>query len=370
MADKKTHQQFIDELLIKNEYYRNGDFTILNTYCGILGKILVKNSYGLCEVSAKTLLLGNKITIGASLDKVSYFKNMCIQKFGITGNDDLSKAEYVNDKTKITVIDEFGEYNIFPSDYLRGSRSMNRLKKERSVEYLLDQDYVFKKIKDLNPELELLPDQKYIGVEYHLYTKDKYGILKSTAGYLLKGRKPCIRSAVDRAAYFIEQAKEVHGDKYDYSLTKFVNHKTPIDIIGPYGLFSTTPFVHLRGHSCMAECHANVRNNPTGWGFSMWKDAAERSKHFDGYKIYFIECWNEEERFFKIGKTYNTLAKRFVGKYNMPYKYSILYTIELDDAKRICELEHEYKNKHKEFKYLPTKKFYGMHECFSKIVYI
>jgi hypothetical protein len=41
---------------------------------------------------------------------------------------------------------------------------------------------------------------------------------------------------------FIKKAKERHGDKYDYSLVKYVNAITKVDIICPkHGVFTTNP---------------------------------------------------------------------------------------------------------------------------------
>lgn len=53
---------------------------------------------------------------------------------------------------------------------------------------------------------------------------------------------------------FIEQAKKIYGNFYDYSETVYVNDKTIIDIICPiHGNFSKTPNTFLHGHDCQ-EC--------------------------------------------------------------------------------------------------------------------
>lgn len=50
---------------------------------------------------------------------------------------------------------------------------------------------------------------------------------------------------------FIKRAKAVHGDKYDYSVTVYVNMQHKVDIICPeHGLFSQLPQPHLRGQGC------------------------------------------------------------------------------------------------------------------------
>ena len=50
---------------------------------------------------------------------------------------------------------------------------------------------------------------------------------------------------------FIRKAKEVHGDKYDYSKVEYINAKTKVLIICPvHGEFWQSPDSHLRGHKC------------------------------------------------------------------------------------------------------------------------
>ena len=50
---------------------------------------------------------------------------------------------------------------------------------------------------------------------------------------------------------FIEKAKKVHGDKYDYSKVEYVNSHSKVCIICPkHGEFWQNPNGHLRGHGC------------------------------------------------------------------------------------------------------------------------
>ena len=50
---------------------------------------------------------------------------------------------------------------------------------------------------------------------------------------------------------FIKKAKEVHGDKYDYTKVEYVNNKVNICIICPeHGEFWQRPIDHLNGYGC------------------------------------------------------------------------------------------------------------------------
>jgi len=47
---------------------------------------------------------------------------------------------------------------------------------------------------------------------------------------------------------FIERARKVHGDKYDYSLVNYLHINKKIKIICPtHGIFEQTPSHHLAG---------------------------------------------------------------------------------------------------------------------------
>ena len=53
---------------------------------------------------------------------------------------------------------------------------------------------------------------------------------------------------------FIKRAKEIHGERYDYSLVNYINAKTRIEIICPvHGKFTQIPYNHLSGKGCK-EC--------------------------------------------------------------------------------------------------------------------
>jgi len=60
---------------------------------------------------------------------------------------------------------------------------------------------------------------------------------------------------------FIEEAVQVHGDKYDYSLVNYINNHTNVTIICPtHGNIEQNPNTHLRGHGC-SKCFGNTKGN-------------------------------------------------------------------------------------------------------------
>lgn len=50
---------------------------------------------------------------------------------------------------------------------------------------------------------------------------------------------------------FINKAKEIHGDKYDYSKVVYVTCNIKVEIICPiHGSFFKTPYNHISGKGC------------------------------------------------------------------------------------------------------------------------
>ncbi len=59
---------------------------------------------------------------------------------------------------------------------------------------------------------------------------------------------------------FIEKAKAVHGDRYDYSLVEYLNNKTAVTInCRDHGSFSQRPDKHLAPQGC-PDCGGNKQH--------------------------------------------------------------------------------------------------------------
>lgn len=56
----------------------------------------------------------------------------------------------------------------------------------------------------------------------------------------------------DKTLYFIERAKEIHGDKFSYEKVIYMNNKAKIKIIcKKHGVFEQRPNNHLQGKGCL-----------------------------------------------------------------------------------------------------------------------
>lgn len=62
---------------------------------------------------------------------------------------------------------------------------------------------------------------------------------------------------------FVEEARKIHGDRYDYSLVDYINSYTEVKIIcRKHGVFLQRPDVHLRGCGCPF-CNQSTLENQT-----------------------------------------------------------------------------------------------------------
>lgn len=81
----------------------------------------------------------------------------------------------------------------------------------------------------------------------------KHGIFSQIASSHLSGRgcSKCVGGVSKTFVEFINDAKLIHGNKYDYSLVKYFNSYTNVDIICPkHGIFKQKPTKHLCGQGC------------------------------------------------------------------------------------------------------------------------
>lgn len=181
--------------------------------------------------------------------------------------------------------------------------------------------------------------------------------------HLLKGSIPSIRTAVDKNLAFKIKANKVHNNVYDYTKSVYVINEILTTITCyKHGDFLQMPFNHVRGQGCPT-CGAEK----AGWSYSAWKEVGEASPFFDSFKLYMIEIWNEEEKFYKVGKTFVSMGRRFRGgnTTTLPYNYKVLEIIE-GSAFYISKLEKKLHNRYKHDRYIPQITFGGMTECFNE----
>ena len=184
----------------------------------------------------------------------------------------------------------------------------------------------------------------------------------------IKQRNNSIKYTTEK---FIEKANKVHSNKYNYNEVDYKSSEIKIKILcNLHGIFEQFPKKHLYGDGCPLCGNITISKkaseNPTGWANSNWIESSKKSKYFDSFKVYIIKCFNDEEEFYKIGKTFQLIKRRFHAKKEMPYNYEVIKLI-IGEAIEITDLEAQLKRVNKKHSYLPKIKFHGMYECFSSI---
>lgn len=161
---------------------------------------------------------------------------------------------------------------------------------------------------------------------------------------------------------FISEARKLHGDRYDYSKVEYKNNGTPVTIICPdHGEFQQKPWVHLMGCGCQKCCKNGVKLTTEEWvekargvhgdkyDYSKvdYKNAhskviitcpehgdfeQEPSSHLCGkgcpkcgrggreYKPY--GYWNDKERCFEEGRKYQSL-REFSVRNSAAYRFAV-----------------------------------------------
>lgn len=84
----------------------------------------------------------------------------------------------------------------------------------------------------------------------------------SGSGCPICGLKSRVRKRTDTIDQFIEKARKIHGDKYDYSKVEYVNNRTKVCIICPiHGEFWQTPDKHINRKQGCPKCARNCKDN-------------------------------------------------------------------------------------------------------------
>lgn len=224
---------------------------------------------------------------------------------------------------------------------------------------------VVNRVKELLPSIEIISEYK--GRFKRIIVKDELGILYSVfPDKLFAGKKPSLATAINKTDGFIKKARNIHGDKYDYSKSIYVHDHTKLKITCPlHGDFEQLPTNHLAGQGCYYCGRESMKLNRAQNGFSRTQWINHCNETDKKPKLYIIKCYNDEEQFIKIGITTYNFKDRFAG-INMPYNYYVIKELE-GTAEDIYLIEKELHKLLKSKRYIPHIKFCGYTECFKFI---
>ena len=288
-----------------------------------------------------------------------------------------SKSAYINAKTKLIISCPLhGDFEQQPTNHKsgQGCPKCGREKCDKNRKVWTEESFrlkvseiqpalIFNKTVYASPKTKVLYDCPIHG-EKSTYP---YNLLKGCGCRNCSLQKPNINKDT-----WLSRFKDCGCENISYTrVAESFNAEEKITLIcSVHGEFTQTPKDHLK--SCCTKCgreksHSHSRENPTGWSYSNWQKAGNRSKNFDSFKVYIIKCWNEEEEFYKIGKTFKTIEKRFEYN-NIPYEYEVVKLFVLESAKKASSLEKQLQKENKQYTYSPIKKFDGVFECFTQVI--
>lgn len=194
-----------------------------------------------------------------------------------------------------------------------------------------------------------------------------HGMFQITPAHHTRRGQGCPKCGLNRRAslrtstidQFIEKAKKVHGETYNYSKSVYKNSKIPLIIIcKKHGEFLMAANSHIDNGS---GCPACARENSYLF---------KKTKYIDFCKkkgvnpiIYLVKLFNDNEVFLKIGFTLEKLESRF-RQTKKQYLFSEIKT-HMNNPEVIWDLEVLLHRLCKKFKYQPSLLFGGYTECYK-----
>lgn len=335
---------------------------LINDTPSKIGYVRAKTKYGIVEIQKGRIKPGYFPSIISAVNKTEFFINRANEVHDF--KYDYSESIYKSSQSHISIICPIhGKFEQRAQAHLLGQGC--RLCKEENKR--IPEIAFVDRCRELLPNIKILG--KYTGQKGKILIEDENGFLYNVnPGNLYLGFKPSIQTAVDKNSLYSYNCSKVHGNKYDYSKSEYIDSYKKVTIICPeHGEFSQLALSHLRGIGCPKCGYELVRAGSIdrgGWTISNWIKAGNTSSEFSGFKVYIIKLNDQNEEFIKIGRTFRDISRRFGSSQEMPYSYEVIKIID-GDAFHMFKLEVKLKNMCKEHKYKCLKQFCGMHECFT-----
>lgn len=165
---------------------------------------------------------------------------------------DYSKVVFTRMKDKITIIcPKHGEFEQRAIEHLGGSGCPKCVHQERT---LTKEEFV-KKVNQIHNFKYDYTKSNYVNTETKVcIICPEHGEFWMTPNSHLSKKQGCPYCAGHMRKtneQFIKDAREVHGDKYDYSKVNYINNRTDIIVTCPtHGDFNVKPDNHLAGNGC------------------------------------------------------------------------------------------------------------------------
>ncbi len=274
------------------------------------------------------------------------------------------KVEYKNTKTKVLITClSHGDFWQEAGSHLSGTKCPDCYQESR---FLTQDEFISRSI-----EAHGLGKFDYSEAVY-VSSNDKVKITCNTCADVFYqepdrhmrggGCRKCAGTKKVTQEDYIAQAKEKYGNRFDYSEAVLENKSEKIKIIcGLHGAFYQQAYYHLVSADGCPQC-SRLRQGYTRTNFV---EQCEKNSEGIG-TLYVIECSNELESFYKVGRTSNTVKGRYPSNYHMPYDYKEVHLVQ-NSPEYIYGLENELHRLLAEHSYQPLIGFSGQTECFTTI---
>lgn len=179
-----------------------------------------------------------------------------------------SLVRYEGSKRKVRIICAIhGEFTQSPQTHLigRGCSKCGDLSASKKLSMGLEG--FIKKALEIHKNKYAYSHVEYVSVFHKVeIVCPLHGEFKQTPHSHLKGsgcpicKRASISIKLNKGAFFVKKATEVHGGKYDYSKSLYIHSKRVVEIICPkHGSFFQKPTKHLSGQGC-SQCGSEEGN--------------------------------------------------------------------------------------------------------------
>ena len=251
---RKTNTKFIEEC--KQIHGDKYDYSKVN-YVNARTKVCI-----ICPVHGEfwqlpSLHIGQKCGCPLCNGTFKKTKTMFVEEARKVHGDkyDYSKVKYENIKKKVCIIcTEHGEFWQTPYEHLAGHgcpkcsgrMKLTRDEFEQRAREIHGDKYDYSKVEYVNNSTKVCIICPEHGEFWQTASEHLRGHGCPKCGQLLVSKKKQISFDV-----YLTRFKEVHGDKYDYTHTIYINSLTKINIVCPeHGEFWQLPYDHCTGHGC------------------------------------------------------------------------------------------------------------------------
>jgi ribosomal protein L36 len=305
-----TNEQFIEKAKTKHE--DKYDYSNVNYIKSNAKVIIICNKHGKFEQTP------NSHIRGAGCSKCSGNYSPTTEQFienakTIHGDKyDYSYVVYINDTTKVSIIcKEHGPFEQSAGTHLQGSGCL-----KCGGRYSPTTEQFIENAKTIHGDTYDYSYVNYVNSNTKVIIICKeHGEFEQSAGTHLQG-SGCLKCGgrySPTTEQFIENAKTIHGDTYDYSYVNYVNSNTKVIIIcKEHGEFEQSPGNHLQWHEC-SKCGFIKTANSQRYTTEEWIEKA-KTIHIDKYDYLNVNYINQDTKVIIICKEHGPF-EQFPGNH-------------------------------------------------------